>query len=130
MHFVVSLPEAGNVDEMRQMLQTNPEHERELLFGERDGVAQGRYSVWAYATWLCHFEAHCDEARRVVRWLLTQGHAPDLWSAIALDDAAGLQRLLHDDPRLARYFGAPRPDLPPGRYASCESPSDAQHRAP
>ena len=30
MRFVVMLPEMGNVDEIQQMLQANPEHEREL----------------------------------------------------------------------------------------------------
>ncbi len=102
MHFVVALPEMGKVDEMQDILNANPGHEHELLFGERSGVDQGNYSVWAYTTWLCHFDAHRDGARHVVKWLLAQGHKPDLWSAIALDDVVELRRILDVNSSLSR----------------------------
>lgn len=102
MEFVVGLSEDGNVNEMQEMLDANPEHKQELLFGSRPGVDQGNYSVWAYSTWLCHFDGNRDNARRVVKWLLTEGHKPDIWLAIAMDDAARMRRILRGNSRLSQ----------------------------
>ena len=82
MEFAVSLPEDGDVDGMQQMLDDNPEHKDELLFGERDGVSDGNYSAWSYSTWLCHFEKYRENARRVVKWLIKKGRRRDLWLSL------------------------------------------------
>lgn len=102
MHFVVSLAEAGNVEEMQAMLEAEPEHAQELLFGERVGVENGKYSAWSYSTWLCMFDQHRDGAQRVVEWLLERGHEADLWSAIALRDSSALKKILKETPELSR----------------------------
>jgi hypothetical protein len=102
MHFVVALPEAGDVEAMKEMLTAQPEHAKELLFGARSGVDGGSYSVWGYTTWLCTFDAHREDAQRVLHWLISCGHSPDLWSAIALDDAAGLRAMLEPKPAQAQ----------------------------
>ena len=102
MDFVVSLPEDGDVAGMKQMLSDFPQHRDELLFGIRDGVSDGKYSVWRYTTWLCQFPKYAVKARPVLTWLLTQGHKPDIWSAIAFDDETALNKILIDAPEKSR----------------------------
>ena len=102
MEFVVTLAEAGDIAGMEAMLVTQPEHREEFLCGVRKGVCDGQYSAWSYATWLCHFPAYRERARRVVRWMVEQGQGRDLWWAIAMDDADALRGELEADPSLAR----------------------------
>ncbi|MEW6278188.1 MAG: ankyrin repeat domain-containing protein [Candidatus Eremiobacterota bacterium] len=100
--FCVVLPERGDVEGLRSVLEAHPQHADELLHGVRDGPDHGSYSVMAYSTWLCRFDGR-DRTREVVAWLLSEhGFPRDLWAVLALDDMEGLGRLLKRDPELAR----------------------------
>lgn len=117
--FVVSLPEAGDVEGMQKLLERHPAHRNELLNGIRQGVDDGDYSALRYATWLCQFEAH-QSAKKVVSWLLTQGHSPDIWTALALQDESSFREALTTNPELVEanhpLFDHPIMEMAPARF--------------
>jgi ankyrin repeat protein len=121
--FCVTLPERGDLESMLAMLDEKPALAADLLHGVRDGPDRGRYSVMAYATWLCRVDPP-DGPRSVVRWLLTRDDfAPDLWTALALDDRRQLRRLLSEGPASARarhpLFGHPALEIArPSQHAT------------
>lgn len=100
LEFAVALPEKGDLAGMRRMLDEEPRHRDELLFGARVGGDGGRYSALGYATWLCQFGEWEERARPIVRWLLDEGAERDVWVDVALRDRAAFRDRLERAPEL------------------------------
>ena len=100
--FTVKLPEKGDVQGMKDLLDAYPDDRDTLLSAEKTGSDGGRYSVLGYTTFLCMCGGDWEiRAEPVLQWLLELGVVRDIWVDVALKNHGAFVERLGKDPSLA-----------------------------